>query len=185
MAGMTSRVLYLLASAAPPVFHVAEPIRAAQAAGWDVCLGLTPTAARWLEGDLPALKELTGHPVRSRYKAPGEPDVWPPCDVAVVAPATFNTVNSWALGLTSNFIVGFVAEAIGKRIPLVAMPCVNAAFVQHPQFDQSIETLRSAGVTVLYGEGGFVPNRPGEGKPEAYPWHLALKAAIGVERPGE
>lgn len=174
---MTSRVLYLLASAAPPVFHVAGPIRAAQAAGWDVCLGLTPMAASWLEADLPALEELTGHPVRSRYKRPGEPDVWPPASVAVVAPATFNTVNSWALGLTSSFIVGFVAEAIGKGIPLVAMPCVNQAFVAHPQFDRSVAVLRGAGVTVLYGEGGFVPNRPGEGRPEAYPWHLALEAA--------
>lgn len=174
---MTSRVLYLLASAAPPVFHIAEPIQTAQAAGWDVCLGLTPTAARWLGDRLPELEDLTGHPVRSGYKLPGEPDVWPPAAVAVVAPATFNTVNSWALGLTGNFIVGFVAEAIGKAIPLVAMPCVNAAFVQHPQFDRSVETLRSAGVTVLYGEGGFVPNRPGEGSPEAYPWHLALQAA--------
>jgi hypothetical protein len=125
MAGMTSRVLYLLAAAAPPVFHIAEPIRMAQAAGWDV----------------------------------------------------FNTVNSWALGLTSSFIVGFVAEAIGKGIPLVAMPCVNQAFVAHPQFGRSVETLRGAGVTMLYGEGGFVPNRPGEGRPEAYPWGLALEAA--------
>lgn len=29
---------------------------------------------------------------------------------------------------------------------------------------------------VLYGEGGFVPNRPGHGKPEEYPWHLVLDA---------
>jgi hypothetical protein len=180
MAAMTSRVLYLLGSAAPPVFHIADPIRAAQAASWDVCLGLTPTAARWLGDQLPALEELTGHPVRSQYKLPGEPDVWPPASVAVVAPATFNTVNAWALGLTDRFIIGFAAEAIGKGIPLVAMPCVNAAFVQHPQFDRSIETLRGAGVTVLYGEGGFVPNRPGEGRPEAYPWHLVLDAATRV-----
>ena len=56
------------------------------------------------------------------------------------------------------------------------MPCVNAAYVEHPEFDQSVATLR-AGVAVLYGEGGFVPNRPGEGRPEAYPWRLALTAA--------
>lgn len=177
---MTSRVLYLLACAAPPVFHIAGPIRAAQAAGWDVCLGLTPTAARWLEGELPALEELTGHSVRSAYKLPGEPDVWPPASVAVVAPATFNTINQWALGITEKFVVGFVAEAIGKGIPLVAMPCVNQAFVAHPQFEQSVTILRGAGVTVLYGEGGFVPNRPGEGRPEAYPWDLVLGAAARV-----
>jgi hypothetical protein len=60
---------------------------------------------------------------------------------------------------------------------MVAMPCVNAAYVRHPQFERSVETLRGAGVEVLYGEGGFVPNLPGSGKPTAYPWHLALEAA--------
>ncbi|MFG2145449.1 flavoprotein [Streptomyces sp. NPDC048696] len=173
----TSRTLYLLCSAAPPVFDVARVIEEAQADGWDVCLGLTPTAARWLEESLEGLAALTGHPVRCDYKRPGEPDVWPKADVILFAPATFNSINAWALGLTTAFVVGVVAEGIGKGIPMVTMPCVNAAYVQHPAFDRSVETLRGAGVTVLYGEGGFVPNQPGQGRPEAYPWHLALEAA--------
>mgnify|MGYP001953576812 CR=1 FL=1 len=172
-----TRVLYLLGCAAPPLLHVAEVIRQAQGQGWDVCLGLTPAAARWLQAEMPALEELTGHPVRSDYKLPHEPDVWPRADVAVLAPATFNTINQRALGITEKFIVGFVAEGIGKGIPIVTMPCVNAAYVQHVQFERSITTLRDMGVRVLYGEGGFVPNQPGQGRPEAYPWHLALEAA--------
>ena len=175
----STRVLYLLGSAAPPVLDIASVVEEAQAQGWDVCLGLTPTAARWLEGYLPGLEALTGHPVRSAYKLPGEPDVWPPADAVLVAPATFNTINSWALGLTGSFIVGFAAEAIGKGIPLVTMPCVNSAFLAHPQFDRSVETLRGAGVRVLLGEGGFVPNQPGEGNPAAYPWGAALAAVAG------
>lgn len=171
-----TRTLYLFGSAAPPVFDVAGVIESAQRDGWDVCLGLTPTAARWLDGSLPGLEALTGHPVRSEYKTPGEPDVWPAADVIAVAPATFNTTNQWALGITSTFVVGVVAEGIGKRIPLVTMPCVNAAYVQHPQFERSVETLRGAGVRVLYGEGGFVPNPPGSGKPSNYPWSALLQA---------
>lgn len=177
---MTSRVLYLFGSAAPPVFDVDKVIRDAQDRGWDVCLGLTPTAARWLGGRLPELEELTGHPVRSEYKLPGEPDVWPKADVILVAPATFNTVNAWALGLTRDFVVGVVAEGVGKGIPMVAMPCVNAAYVRHRQFERSVAGLREMGVEVLYGEGGFVPNQPGQGKPKEYPWHLALDAAERV-----
>ncbi|MEV7492126.1 flavoprotein [Streptomyces anulatus] len=170
--------LYLFGSAAPPVFEVAEAIKAGQERGWGVCLGLTPAAARWLERDLPALEELTCHPVRSEYKAPGEPDVWPKADVILFAPATFNTVNEWALGLTSKFVVGVVAEGIGKGIPTVVMPCVNAAYVQHRAFDRSVAELREMGVTVLYGEGGFVPNQPGDRRP--YPWDLALDAVETV-----
>jgi len=173
----TSRVLYLFGSAAPPVFDVARVIEDAQKRGFDVCLGLTPTAATWLDGQLGELEQLTGHPVRSEYKLPRQPDVWPKADVIVVAPATFNTVNAWALGITRDFVVGVVAEGIGKGIPTVAMPCVNAAYVQHRQFERSVAELREMGVDVLYGEGGFVPNQPGQGKPKEYPWHLALEAA--------
>lgn len=173
----TSRVLYLFGSAAPPVFDVAQTIQEAQRQGWDVCLGLTPTAARWLAPQLSELERLTGRPVRSEYKMPHEPDVWPKADVIAVAPATFNTINAWALGLTRDFVVGVVAEGIGKGIPMVTMPCVNAAYVQHRQFERSIAELRGMGVRVLYGEGGFVPNQPGQGRPKEYPWALVMDAA--------
>jgi hypothetical protein len=170
------RVLYLLGAAAPPVLDIRTVVEQARADGWDVCLGLSPTAAEWLSDQIAELEQLTGHPVRSRYRRPRDPDVWPPATVALVAPATFNTLNAWALGLTSSFIVGFAAEAIGKGIPLVTMPCVNSAFLAHPQWERSIDTLRSVGVQVLLGEGGFVPNPPGQGKPNGYPWPAALAA---------
>ncbi|UUN27038.1 flavoprotein [Streptomyces sp. FIT100] len=169
-----TRIIYLFGSAAPPVFDVARVIEDAHSRGWDVCLGLTPMAARWLGGSVSSLEALTGRPVRWEYKLPGEPDVWPKADAILLAPATFNTVNAWALGLTDRFIVGVVAEGIGKSIPMAVMPCVNAAYAQHPQFDRSLGTLSKAGVRVLYGEGGFVPNQPGQGRPESYPWELAL-----------
>lgn len=177
-------VLYLFGSAAPPVHDVAQVIADVQARGFDVCLGLTPTANRWLGSEVTELERLTGHPVRSEYKLPGEPDVWPKADVIAVAPATFNTVNAWALGLTHDFVVGVVAEGIGKGIPMVVMPCVNAAYAQHRQFERSLAELREMGVNVLYGEGGFVPNEPGQGKPKEYPWHLLL-GAVGqaVKKP--
>jgi hypothetical protein len=123
------------------------------------------------------LEALTGYPVRSAYRMPGEPEAWPPATVAAVAPATLNTINTAALGITHTWVAGFAAEAIGKRIPLVVMPCVNQAFSRHPQFEQSVATLRAAGVRVLYGPGGFEPNPPGEGQPEEYPWRLVLEAA--------
>ncbi|MFF2013648.1 flavoprotein [Streptomyces sp. NPDC058195] len=170
------KTLYLLGSAAPPVLGIAPVIEMAQVRGYDVCLGLTPSAARWLEPRLTELERLTGHPVRSAYKVPGADDVWPPADVALFAPATFNSVNSWALGLTSSFVVGFAAEAIGKGIPLVAMPCVNSAYARHRAFGRSVTELREMGVTVLYGPGGFEPNLPGERRPGGFPWQLALDA---------
>ncbi|WP_327169108.1 flavoprotein [Streptomyces subrutilus] len=177
---MTTRTLYLLCSAAPPVFDIAGVVEEAQRRGWDVCLGLTPTAADWLEDSLDGLAALTGHPVRSRYKRPGGPDVWPPADAVLVAPATTNTINRWALGITDTWVVGFAAEGIGKGIPMAVVPCVNSAYAQHPQFPKSLETLREAGVRVLYGLGGFEPNAPGEKRP--YPWAVGLDAVDQLGR---
>ncbi|WP_190135197.1 flavoprotein [Streptomyces longispororuber] len=169
--------LYFFASAAPPAFDAARVIRDAQERGFDVCLGLTPSAAEWLADDLAELATLTGHPVRTRYKRPGDPDAWPRADVIAFAPLTFNSLNAWAQGLTTSWAVGVVAEAFGKKIPMVAMPCVNAAFAAHPQVDRSVAVLRAMGIEVLYGDGGFVPNQPGQGRPGEYPWGLVLDAA--------
>ncbi|WP_228982667.1 hypothetical protein [Streptomyces sp. DH12] len=66
-----TRTLYLFCSAAPPVFDVARVIEDAQARGWDVCLGLTPSAARWLEPSLDgAVRERR---VRAQRAGPGPP----------------------------------------------------------------------------------------------------------------
>ncbi|MFE5537479.1 flavoprotein [Streptomyces sp. NPDC056492] len=178
-----TRTLYLLCSAAPPVFDVAHVIEDAQSRGWDVCLGLTPTAAHWVAGSLDGLAALTGHPVRWQYKLPGEADVWPPADALLFAPATFNSLNAWALGLTDRFVVGVAAEAIGKGTPVVTMPCTNTALAAHPQFDQSLATLRGAGASVLYGEGGFVPGPAGPDSPPHFPWPAALTALDSASAP--
>lgn len=114
--------------------------------------------------------------MRWQYKLPGEPDVWPTADALLFAPATFNSLNAWALGLTDRFVVGVAAEAIGKGTPVVTMPCTNAALAAHPQFDHSLATLRGAGVSVLYGEGGFVPGPAGPDAPLHFPWPAALTA---------
>ncbi|MFE7515450.1 flavoprotein [Streptomyces sp. NPDC057540] len=158
--------LYVFASAAQPVFDIARVIEDAQADGWDVCLGLTPTAARWLAGSLDGLAALTGHPVRWDDRLPGEPEVWPAASAILFAPASFAAVNQWALGTADTFVVEVVAEAVGLGIPMVAMPCVSAAHVRHPQFERSVETLRGAGVSVV------VPQEPDPG----FPWPLALSA---------
>ncbi|MFG2296268.1 flavoprotein [Streptomyces sp. NPDC048603] len=182
-----TRTLYLFCSAAPPVFDVARVIEDAQSRGWDVCLGLTPTAAHWLAGGLDGLAALTGHPVRWQYKFPGDPDVWPTADALLFAPATFNSVNAWALGLTDRFVVGVAAEALGKGTPAVTMPCANEALARHPQFEQSLAVLRGAGVEVLHGETGYVPGPPGTDDPGPFPWGAALdaigrRAASGVRQ---
>jgi hypothetical protein len=81
-----------------------------------VCVIVTPDGAKF--ADLAGLAELTGHPVRSQYKQPDDPDVLPPPDAFVVAPATFNTINKWANGISGTLALGLLNEALGGlRVP--------------------------------------------------------------------
>jgi hypothetical protein len=175
-----TKTLYLIACAAPPARRLHVPITAAQQAGWDVCAILTPSAYRWLsedaEGEIEALQDLTGHPVRYQYKLPSQPDVLPTPDAILVAPTTANTLNKWAAGISDTLALGLITEAIGMQTPTVALPHWNDAQGRHPAVPRSVETLRAAGVTVLLGDGGFVPHKPRHGDVDAYPWQAALDA---------
>lgn len=167
-------VLYLIGCAAPPVRYVSTAITLAQQADWDVCLILTPTAAQWLRDDQGRLETLTDHPVRSTYKQPDEPDVLPPADALLTAPITLNTLSNWALGIANTLALGLLTEGIGKRLPIVALPYVNAAQAAHPALAGHINVLEAAGVNVLLGEGGHIPHQPGHGNAGAFPWKQAL-----------
>jgi hypothetical protein len=175
---MIRRVLYIVSCAAPPVRRIATLIERAHSRGWpDVCLILTPTAATWVADDVPALEQLTGHPVRSRYKLPTEEDVLPSPSAILACPATFNTLNKWALGIADTLALGLLTEAIGLGLPLVALPYINAAQAAHPALPQTVDVLTSSGVKVLLGDGGFVPHPPKHGRLDDYPWDAALDAS--------
>ncbi len=176
----TTRTLYLIACAAPPARRLEIPVRAAQRAGWDVCAVLTPSAYRWASEDavgvLDALTELTGHPIRHQYKLPSQDDVLPAPDALLVAPLTSNTLNKWAAGISDTLALGLITEGIGLQLPIVALPHWNDAQHAHPAVARSVETLRTAGVTVLLGDGGFVPHKSRHGDLAAYPWQAAVDA---------
>ncbi|AUH41207.1 flavoprotein [Streptomyces sp. CMB-StM0423] len=171
-----TQTLYLIACAAPPARRLPTGIRAAQEAGWDVCCILTQSAHRWNADVIEDLRDLTGHPVRHAYKHPDEPDALPAPDAILVAPATFNTLNKWALGISDTLALGLITEAIGLELPLVALPYLNRAQAAHPALDRSVAFLRDNGVSVLLGEEGFIPHEPKHGNLDAYPWQTAINA---------
>lgn len=177
-----SRVLYVLACGAPPARDVGVLAGLAKDRGWDVCVITSPQGRTFV--DAVALEAMTGHPVRSEYKEPGEPDVLPAADAIIVAPATTNTINKWAAGISDTLPLGLLVEGIGKGLPIVAMPFTNRAQAAHPVFEENIARLRSWGVTVLYGPEVYVLHEPGEGGQTAarFPWHLTL-TALRIENP--
>ena len=169
-------VLYVIACAAPPAAAVGQLVSLAQRRGWDVCVLTTPSARRFT--DTGALERQTGHPVRSEYKNPGEPDLLPDPDAVIVAPATVNTINKWAAGICDTLALGILVEAIGKRLPVVALPSTNEAHAAHPAFTENIGKLRSWGVSVLFGADVHPLAGPGAGDSDlgTFPWAATLDA---------
>jgi phosphopantothenoylcysteine synthetase/decarboxylase len=169
-------VLYVVACGCSPASQLPEMTRAARAQGWDVCVILTPDGIKFIDAAL--LAEQTGHPVRSQYKDPSAPDVLPPADAFAVAPASFNTINKWAQGISDTLALGLLNEAIGLSLPIVAVPWVNAALARHPSYRRSTALLRDSGVRLI------VPpdHQPGEGQRlAAFPWqdlHAELAALL-------
>ncbi|MEU4781984.1 flavoprotein [Micromonospora sp. NPDC023633] len=94
------------------------------------------------------LAEQTGYPVRSEWRLPGEPDVHPRADLMMVAPATFNTINKWALGISDNLALGLLNEAIGMKLPIVAFPYAKDGLVSHPAYGTHIQQLSAAGANI-------------------------------------
>lgn len=174
----THRVLYVIICAAGPAGDAARLVRAAKDRDWDVCVIATPAADDGEFIDSPALEALTGRPVRSTWRRSGEEKRNPPADAVIVAPMTMNTANKWAAGIADTYALGLLAEAVGLGLPVVALPFWSTALDVHPATRRAVETLRSSGVRVLYGDGEWVPHTPGTGSDQlnSYPWELALQA---------
>lgn len=146
------RVLYVISCGSPVAQSVPALVTHAQAANWQVCVITTPHGARFL--DIPLLEHLTGYPVRSQYKHPAEPDLLPRADALIAFPATFNTINKWALGITDTLAVGLLCEYTGLKIPIVAVPVTGEGLGYHPALARSVRMLRRYGIHVLYAPEG-------------------------------
>lgn len=174
---MSKRVLYLVVCAAGPASRIGEMVTLAQEDGWDVYCVATPAAVEHFL-DLPTLGELTGHPVRTSYRGRGDQPL-PRADAVIVAPATYNTINKWAAGISDNYVLNQLAELTGLGARIVVLPFVNEGLAANRVFQRSVAELRDAGVRVLFGPGEFVPHPPrtGELVLDMYPWELALREA--------
>jgi phosphopantothenoylcysteine synthetase/decarboxylase len=146
--GGSPDVLYVVVCAAPAAASVGEFITLAQGEGWLVRVIATPMGERFV--DARQLAEMTGDRVRTAFRMLDEADELPAADAVVVAPATFNTVNKWAAGITDTFATGLLCELTGVRVPILTVPLVKDALARHVAFGRSLVVLRGMGVHVLY-----------------------------------
>jgi phosphopantothenoylcysteine synthetase/decarboxylase len=101
----------------------------------------------------------------------------PPRGVVLFAPCSFNSLNKLAHGIADNLALSVVAEAIGRRTPVIVAPSLNQPLLDHPQAQASLRTLPTWGVVLV------PPVDAGEG-PRLAPTAQLLDAARPFVRQG-
>ncbi len=123
--------------------------------GFEVQTGCTAQALKFIGPS--TLEGLTGRPVFSDvYEAGRQMDhinlaKW--ADLAIVCPASANTINSLGQGLASDAI-GALFLAFDLKKPFLVAPAMNVQMLSHPATQGAISKLRSLGVQVLDTESG-------------------------------
>ncbi|MBT3152747.1 flavoprotein [Streptomyces sp. CHD11] len=162
--------LYVVVCACGIAGDVGKLITAAQERHWDVGVVATPQGLGFL--DTEAIETQTGYPIRFAWRTPGELRPLPPADAIAVAPASFNTVNKWAAGISDTLALGILCEAYDMKIPTAVVPYLNAAQAAHPAYQQSLERLRGMGVLI----GSYEPHKPkAGGGADRFRWEEALE----------
>jgi hypothetical protein len=144
--------------------------------GHQPAITLTPQAAEWFApAERWELERLTGLPVRSRPRRPGEERPHPPVDLFVSAPASANTVAKLALGIGDSQALTVLSEAL-RSTAMIVFPRVNAAHVRHPAWAGHVATLRAAGVVLIEWE--LMEPRTENGR--LLPWDRILATVDGL-----
>jgi phosphopantothenoylcysteine decarboxylase/phosphopantothenate--cysteine ligase len=74
-------------------------------------------------------------------------------DVAVIAPATANTLAKVANGIADNFVT---STLLATRAPLFVVPAMNTHMYENPATKENIATLEKRGVYVMDPDTGFL-----------------------------
>ncbi|MEV6274476.1 flavoprotein [Nocardia sp. NPDC051832] len=171
-------VLYAIATGATAARDIGNLVDIAQADGWEVCVIASPAGRKFI--DVEKLERKSGYPVRSEYKEPGSPDLLPPADAVIVAPITANSLAKWAAGISDTLPLGLLVEAVGKGLPVVAVPFSNRALLEFPAVQEAIGRLADWGVIVVGGSDIDEPYEPGEGAEHIpmFPWTRTWQALL-------
>jgi phosphopantothenoylcysteine synthetase/decarboxylase len=171
-------VLYVIVCGSPAAAGAADFVNEVIGDGWNTCVIATPMGSRFI--DCEQLSQLTGHPVRTTYKHPDEPDVLPPAEAIVVAPATFNTVNKVASGITDTLATGIICEGIGMEIPVIFAPSVNPALARNGAFKRSLGYLADHGVELIINPEEGTKPRTSVNQDSKFPWYAVRQMLADV-----
>ncbi len=139
--------VYLVLSGTTTAARCPEILRGLVGLGFVTVIALpTPNAARTV-----APRELAdvegARVVQSYFDLAIRPR--PPRGVVLFAPCSFNSLNKLAHGIADSLALSVVAEAIGRRTPVIVAPSLNQPLLEHPQAQASLRTLPGWGVAIV------------------------------------
>ena len=135
-------------------YKAAELVRLFVKNGDDVQVVMTPSATEFVRPL--TFQTLSRNQVYVDQFAP--PAEWKPehialsgCDVAVVAPATANTLAKMRYGIADNLLT---ATLLATRAPVVVAPAMNAGMWSAAATQENVAALKSRGVWFVGPESG-------------------------------
>lgn len=82
----------------------------------------------------------------------------------MVTPATFNTINKWSSGISDNYALSVLNEAVGLDASIICAPYAKSTLAAHPAFSESLKRLADYGITILATESIRISSVPTEPK---------------------
>jgi phosphopantothenoylcysteine synthetase/decarboxylase len=140
-------VAYLVLSGTTTAARCPELLRDLVGLGFATVIAIpTPNASRVIAPR--ELADIAGvWVVESYFDAAIRPR--PPHGVVLFAPCSFNSLNKLAHGIADSLALSVVAEAIGRRTPVIVGPSLNQPLLDHPVARASLATLRNWNVVVV------------------------------------
>jgi len=140
-------VAYLMLSGTTTASRCPELLRELLGLGFQTVIAVpTPNASRVIAPrDLADVEGV--RVVESYFDAVIRPR--PPRGVVLFAPCSFNSLNKVACGIADNLVLSIVAEAIGRRTPVIIAPSLNQPLLDHPATRASLRTLDTWGATIV------------------------------------
>ena len=148
-------IVYLVLSGTTTAARGPEILRGLVGLGFATVIALpTPNAARTIAGR--ELADVEGaQVVESYFDRAIRPR--PPRGIVLFAPCSFNSLNKLAHGVADSLALSVVAEAIGRKTPVIVAPSLNQPLLDHPMAQASLRTLPQWGVVMVQpvdeGEG--------------------------------
>ena len=144
-----SRRVVLGVTGSIAAYKAVELVRLFVKGGDDVTVVMTPAATEFVRPL--TFQTLSRNPVFVEQFAP--PAAWKPehialseCDLALVAPATANTLAKMRYGIADNLLT---STLLATRAPIFVAPAMNTGMWESAVTQENIAALRARGVNVI------------------------------------